>query len=198
MSAAAVCGKRRLSYFEEISTTSPPYCSSVSKRLRCGNSTYPEQVNPPAAAASSQPDYRSEWVEVLLREMTSASTMDDAKARAYSFLEGLEKSIRSDAATEAAAEISSSQNECTLLKQQLDTVIQENTNQCVMLKQQLDTVNQDNTILKKGICIQQERQKKTEEHLRNLEIENYGLQLHLRQATQVPQNNISGHFPDVC
>lgn len=44
---------------------------------------------------------RTEWVELFVREMTSASNIDDAKARASLALEAFEKSICARA-TEAA------------------------------------------------------------------------------------------------
>lgn len=42
----------------------------------------------------------SEWVELLVREMMSASNMDDARARASRVLDLLEKSIVARAGTE--------------------------------------------------------------------------------------------------
>lgn len=44
----------------------------------------------------------AEWVELFVREMLSASNIDDAKARASRALEVLEKSIRERVTTEAA------------------------------------------------------------------------------------------------
>lgn len=43
-----------------------------------------------------------EWVELFVREMMSASNMDDARARAARALEVLEKSICARAGAEAA------------------------------------------------------------------------------------------------
>lgn len=43
-----------------------------------------------------------EWVELLVREMASASSVDDAKARVSRALEALEKSICANATKEAA------------------------------------------------------------------------------------------------
>lgn len=117
MSAAVACRKRTSSFLEESSTTSPPpYSFPVSKRQMLHRySTSPEQVNPGDSVAAAA-SYRSEWVEVFLREMTSASTMDDAKARAYRLLEVLEKSINNQhASTEAASAESYSQKECVML-----------------------------------------------------------------------------------
>ncbi|KAJ0959778.1 hypothetical protein J5N97_000536, partial [Dioscorea zingiberensis] len=57
-----------------------------------------------ASEANVQPQAQeADWVELFVREMMSASNMDDAKARASSVLEVLEKSICSlRASTEAA------------------------------------------------------------------------------------------------
>ncbi|KAI3887649.1 hypothetical protein MKW92_045750 [Papaver armeniacum] len=159
----------------------------------------PQEVTPGDDASSQHslpqdglPKNGSEWVELFVREMTSASSVDDAKARASRLLEVLEKSIRSHASMEATG---NSQKEYAMLKQQLETLIRENT------------------ILKRAVSIQHERQKEYDgttqelqqlkqlvaqyqEQLRTLEVNNYALTIHLRQATQ--NNSISGHFhPDV-
>ncbi|KAI3973928.1 hypothetical protein MKX01_030504 [Papaver californicum] len=158
-----------------------------------------QEVTPGDAASSQHPLHQdglpkngSEWVELFVCEMTSASSVDDAKARASRLLEVLEKSIRSYASMEATR---SSQKEYVMLKQQLETLIRENT------------------ILKRAVSIQHERQKEFDgttqelqqlkqlvaqyqEQLRTLEVNNYALTIHLRQATQ--NNSISGRFhPDV-
>ncbi|OIS96789.1 PREDICTED: uncharacterized protein LOC109234189 isoform X2 [Nicotiana attenuata] len=134
----------------------------------------------------------TEWVELFVREMMSASNIDDAKARASRALEVLEKSICA-CATEATA--------CNFQ--------QEN----IMLKQQLEALIQENAILKRAVAIQHERQKEFEdrghelnqlkqsvaqyqEQLRTLEVNNYALSMHLKQAQQ--SNSIPGRFnPDV-
>ncbi|GAB2269501.1 hypothetical protein Dimus_004418 [Dionaea muscipula] len=127
----------------------------------------------------------AQWVELFVREMMSATSLDDARARAAKLLEVVEKSISSRACTEAA-----------------ETFQKEN----VMLKEQ-------NTILKHAVVIQHERQKEYEdmarelqhlkqlvpqyqEQLRNLEVSNYTLRMHLEQAQQ--SSSIPGRFhPDV-
>ncbi|XP_060210067.1 uncharacterized protein LOC132636970 isoform X1 [Lycium barbarum] len=134
----------------------------------------------------------TEWVELFVGEMMSASNIDDAKARASRALEVLEKSICAHA-TEATA--SSFQQENLMLKQQLEALIQENA------------------ILKRAVSIQHERQKEFEdrgnelnqlkqtvaqyqEQLRTLEVNNYALSMHLKQAEQ--SNSIPGRFnPDI-
>ncbi|KAF3679096.1 putative TBC1 domain family member 15-like [Capsicum annuum] len=132
-----------------------------------------------------------EWVELFVGEMMNASNIDDAKARASRTLEMLEKSICARATEEAAG------------------FQQEN----MMLKQQLEALIQENAILKRAVSIQHERQKEYEdrgnelnqlkqslaqyqEQLRTLEVNNYALSMHLKQAQQ-SNNSIPGRFnPD--
>ncbi|PHT52328.1 hypothetical protein CQW23_06790 [Capsicum baccatum] len=133
-----------------------------------------------------------EWVELFVGEMMNASNIDDAKARASRTLEMLEKSICARATEEAAG------------------FQQEN----MMLKQQLEALIRENAILKRAVSIQHERQKEYEdrgnelnqlkqslaqyqEQLRTLEVNNYALSMHLKQAQQ-SNNSIPGRFnPDV-
>ncbi|BFG24695.1 hypothetical protein CerSpe_109690 [Prunus speciosa] len=156
-------------------------------------------TNDEAAAASENPSVPSnlpadgaEWVELFVREMMSANSVDDARARAAKVLEVLEKSISARAGAEATQ---SFQKENMLLKQQIEGLIRENT------------------ILKRAVSIQHERQKEYEERnqefqnlkqlvsqyqeqLRTLEVNNYALTMHLKQAQQ--SNSIPGRFhPDV-
>ncbi|CAN0901158.1 hypothetical protein LINGRAHAP2_LOCUS21262 [Linum grandiflorum] len=134
----------------------------------------------------------AEWVELFVREMTSATNMDDAKARASRALEALEKSIYARAGAEAAKDFK-----------------MEN----VKLKEQVQLLIHENTILKRAVSIQHERQKEFEgrnqeleqlkklvaqyqEQLRTLEVNNYALSMHLQQAQQ--SSSIPGRFhPDV-
>ncbi|KAJ4831056.1 hypothetical protein Tsubulata_001797 [Turnera subulata] len=134
----------------------------------------------------------AEWVELFVREMMSASNMDDARARASRALEVLEKSICARAGAEAAKAFQ-----------------QEN----IMLKEQVEALIQENSILKRAVSIQHERQKEFEDRsqelqhlkqlvtqyqdqLRTLEVNNYALTMHLKQAQQ--SNSIPGRFhPDV-
>ncbi|KAM1173359.1 hypothetical protein ACFX13_026694 [Malus domestica] len=134
----------------------------------------------------------AEWVELVVREMMSASNMYDAKARASRVLEALEKSISACATTEVA-----------------QSFRQEN----MMLKEQMEAIIQENAILKRAVSTQHERQKEFEdrgqelqhlkqlvaqyqEQLRTLEVNNYALTMHLKQAQQ--SSSIPGRFhPDV-
>lgn len=137
----------------------------------------------------------NEWVELFVREMMNASDMKDAKDRASRALQALEKSINTRAGSDAAMQIS---------------LQQEN----LMLRQQLEAIVQENSLLKRAVVTQQKRQKETEdqsqelqrlrqmvtqyqEQLRTLEVNNYALTLHLKQAQQ-NNSSIPGRYnPDV-
>ncbi|KAK6148987.1 hypothetical protein DH2020_016512 [Rehmannia glutinosa] len=143
-------------------------------------------------AQNNLPVDGAEWVELIVNEMKSATSIDDARSRAASVLECLEKSISSRASAEVA-----------------QSFHKEN----LMLKEQIDVLLRDNVILKRAVSIQHERQKEYDmrnqeveqlkqvlahyqEQLRTLEVNNYALTLHLRQAQQ--SNSIPGRFnPDV-
>ncbi|XP_054785216.1 uncharacterized protein LOC129291734 [Prosopis cineraria] len=134
----------------------------------------------------------AEWVDLFVREMMSAITVDDARIRASRMLEVLERSISGHASAEATH------------------VIQKEN---MMLKEQIEGLTRENTILKSAFKIQHERQIEHEnksqelqqlkqlmsqyqEQLRTLEVNNYALAMHLKQAQQC--NSFPGRFhPDV-
>ncbi|XP_062178637.1 uncharacterized protein LOC133883351 [Phragmites australis] len=148
--------------------------------------------HPPAVDNYRTGNNGSEWVELFVREMTNASDIDDARARASRALEALEKSIVERAGAEAMLNLH-----------------KENT----MLKEQLTVVLGENAVLKRAVAIQHERQKEFDERsqevqslkqlvlqyqeqVRTLEINNYALTMHLKQAQQ--NNSMPGRFnPDV-
>ncbi|XP_022863392.1 uncharacterized protein LOC111383509 [Olea europaea var. sylvestris] len=133
----------------------------------------------------------AEWVDLLVGEVINASNVEDAKMRVSRALEVLEKSIFAHATASAK------------------NVQKDN----IALKQQLEALIQENTILKRAVSIQHERQKEFEERgqelhqlkqlvsqyqeqLRTLEVNNYALAMHLKQAQQ--SNSVPGRFhPDV-
>ncbi|KAF8107817.1 hypothetical protein N665_0116s0024 [Sinapis alba] len=137
----------------------------------------------------------TEWIDLFVTEMMSASDMKDAKERASRALEALEKSIKARAGADAALQSS---------------LQQEN----LMLRQQLEAIVQENSLLKRAVVTQQKRQRETEdqsqelqglrqmvsqyqEQLRTLEVNNYALTLRLKQAQQ-NNSSIPGRFhPDV-
>ncbi|KAA3485538.1 Ubiquitin system component Cue [Gossypium australe] len=144
------------------------------------------------SAPETLPVDDAEWVDLFVGEMMGASSVDDAKARAFKLLEVLEKSISENVAKEAA-QIFHKEN--------------------MMLKEQIQVLIQENMVLKRAVAIQHERQKEYQdkdnelEHLkqlvsqyqdqlRTLEVNNYALTMHLRQAQQ--SNSIPGRFhPDI-
>lgn len=81
-----------------------------------------------------------EWVELFVREMSCATGVDDAKARAAKALEVFEQWIRSRAAAEAEVLAAAHKEE-------------ENT----VLKQQIEEVKKENMILKRAVSVQNER-----------------------------------------
>lgn len=161
---------------------------------RVGAQVEQEQSAPIAnsTAQNSLPKDGNQWVELFVNEMMSSSSVDDARMRAAKVLEVLEKSVREQATAEVA-----------------DNYRKEN----IMLKQQIQALMNDNNILKRGIQIQHERQKdfdvknqeveqlkqmlsQYQEQLTKLEMTNYNLSWHLKQAQ--PSGSIPGHFnPDV-
>ncbi|KAL2482644.1 Ubiquitin system component Cue protein [Forsythia ovata] len=145
---------------------------------------------------SAGPDFPvdgADWVELLIREMMSASNVEDGKVRVSRVLVALEMSICARAS--ATAEASQSLQKNVLLKKELEVLIQENV------------------ILKRAVAIQHERQKEFEERgqelhqlkqlvsqyqeqLRTLEVNNYTLSMHVKQAQQ--SISITARFhPDV-
>ncbi|XP_042004315.1 uncharacterized protein LOC121753179 isoform X2 [Salvia splendens] len=149
-------------------------------------------VREESSGGSSFPASGAEWVELLVGQVLNASNVEDAKARVSKALEALEKSICANATEEAARSFQKDK---------------------VMLKQHLEAVIQENTVLKRAVSIQHERQKEFEEmgqemqklkelvsqyqeQVRSLEVNNYALAMHLKQAQQ--NHSISGRFhPDV-
>ncbi|KAH6771916.1 hypothetical protein C2S52_005347 [Perilla frutescens var. hirtella] len=152
-----------------------------------------------AATPSGEPQLQNNlpadgaaWVDLIVKEMMSATSIDDAKSRAARVLESLEKSISVQTGGKVA-EVFHKEN--------------------MMLKEQIEALLKDNAILKRAVSIQHERQKEYDERnaeaqqlkqllaqyqeqLRTLEVSNYALTMHLRQAQQ--SSSIPGHFhPDV-
>ncbi|CAK7356942.1 unnamed protein product [Dovyalis caffra] len=101
-----------------------------------------------APPPSNLPADGAEWVDLLVREMMSATSVDDARARASRVLEVLEKSISAHAAEESAE---SCQKENMVVKEKIQVLIRENT------------------ILKKAVAIQHERQKEFDDKNRELQ-----------------------------
>ncbi|KAL9260036.1 hypothetical protein AKJ16_DCAP05293 [Drosera capensis] len=121
----------------------------------------------------------AEWVELFVREMMSASNIDDARVRAARALEALEKSIFSRATAEAAQNF---QQETTMPKEQLQALIQENA------------------ILKRAVSIQHERQKEFDEKGQELQqlkqlVSQYQEQLRTLESSSTPSIQVLN--PDI-
>ncbi|KAG6773916.1 hypothetical protein POTOM_021260 [Populus tomentosa] len=191
MASAAVCGtKRSYSFKDEISSI------PLLKRIRC---TSPPGIRPPQPPPKENPVPKDpvpasgeQWVDLLVKEMTSATSVDDAKTRAGRVLEMLQKVI-SDQVTEEAAKGFETEN--------------------YALKESAEAFCQENGVLKRAVVIQHEMLKEGEEKekelkqfkemvehyqekVRMLEVNNYALSVHLNQALQ--GNSIGGRCnPDV-
>ncbi|XP_058226702.1 uncharacterized protein LOC131335395 [Rhododendron vialii] len=179
-----------LKFAEGNSETAEESNSNMGK----GTATTDGDTAPPAnlSAQDNVPLNGAEWVELFVTEMTSATSIDDARSRATRVLESLEKSITVRVGVEAT-----------------QSYHKEN----VMLREQIEVLLRENTILKRAVAIQHERQKEYDdrnqevqhlkqlvsqyqEQLRTLEVNNYALTIHLQQAQQ--SNSIPGRFnPDV-
>ncbi|BBN19268.1 hypothetical protein MPTK1_8g09210 [Marchantia polymorpha subsp. ruderalis] len=137
--------------------------------------------------AGNIPGDGTEWVDLLVREMLSASDLEDARMRATRLLEAFEKTVASR--TGVITEVVRKEN--------------------MALKEQLQGLLRDNHILKRAVAIQHERQLEHEERsreleavkqlltqhqeqLRSLELNNYALTLHLRKAQE--GSSIPGRF----
>ncbi|KAF9612987.1 hypothetical protein IFM89_004791 [Coptis chinensis] len=118
------------------------------------------------------PKNSAEWIEVFVNEMTSASSIDDAKARASMMLDVLEKSIRSEVS--GVVDI--------LYKEKMS------------LKEHWEKLSKYVVVLKQGVITQHARLKEAEsrieevqllkERVKKLESENYSLKFHLNQGQQ--------------
>ncbi|PNT66048.1 hypothetical protein BRADI_3g06250v3 [Brachypodium distachyon] len=100
-------------------------------------------------AGNCQTNHSSEWVDLFVREMTSASDINDARARASRALEVIEMSILERVGPE---------------------VVQNLSKENVMLKEQLAIILRENAVLKRGVAIQHERQKEFD--VRTQEVQN--------------------------
>lgn len=152
----------------------------------------PDEFGVQQAEASSQTQSEgSKWVELLVSQMMNASDLESARGRAMNTLEAFEKTVISRSAAV------------------IDDIQKEN----VALKEQNRGLVHDNQILKRAVAIQHERQQDHEgralelqqvkqllsqyqEQVRTLELNNYSLTLHLRQAQE--GSSMPGRFhPDV-
>ncbi|KAG0597087.1 hypothetical protein M758_UG309400 [Ceratodon purpureus] len=153
-------------------------------------SARPDQQQAEASSSPVQSE-GGKWVELLVSEMMSATDLDSARARASCTLESFEKTVMS----------------------RTSAVVEEVQKENVVLKEQNRGLMHDNQILKRAFAIQHERQQDHEsramelqqvkhllaqyqEQVRTLELSNYSLTIHLRQAQE--GSSMPGRFhPDV-
>ncbi|KAK0585672.1 hypothetical protein LWI29_032162 [Acer saccharum] len=130
----------------------------------------------------------SSWVDLFVHEMMNATDLDDFRGRAARILEAFEKSLTANSKTSKELEHAS-------------------------LKEHLQSLLNDNQILKRAVAIQHERHLEQEEksrevqhlklvlsqyqeQIRNLEMSNYALKLHLQRARE--SSSIPGQYhPDI-
>jgi len=145
---------------------------------------------PPAADASAP--LAPLWVDGIVQEMAGAANLQEARDRASILLHRFEGAVATRATTQGP-------------------VAKEN----VTLQVQVQALARDNSILKRAVAIQNSRQqehavreqevaelKQTivqyQEQLKNAEMQNYSLSLHLRQAMGNSMGNSHSRHPDIC
>ncbi|XP_004305570.1 PREDICTED: uncharacterized protein LOC101296699 [Fragaria vesca subsp. vesca] len=195
MAAALVlCGNKRSFFQDDVL----PSSLHLSKRLRCSSSSSssipPQRVTPLRRPAEETEPERfgkrakmthhenlsaEEWAELFVGEMSSATSVDDAKARAANALQVFEQLIRSRAAAEA--EVVTAQKE------------KEN----MVLKQENQEMKEENMILNERLKETEGRNQEYKKRVSTLEVDKYGLQLHLMQAQQCNTSIPLGFHPRV-
>ncbi|KAL9323196.1 hypothetical protein ACSQ67_011249 [Phaseolus vulgaris] len=139
--------------------------------------------------ADNFPADGAEWIDLFVREMTCATSVDDARARAARLLEVLEKSISAHASSGATTAL---QRENLMLKEQIEALTKEKNCFKSAFRIQLERLSDyDN----KNQELQQLKQlvSQYQEQIRTLEVNNYALRMHLNQAQQY--NSFPGRFP---
>ncbi|CAJ1955048.1 unnamed protein product [Sphenostylis stenocarpa] len=140
-------------------------------------------------AAGNFPADGAEWIDLFVREMTCATSVDDARARATRLLEVLEKSISTHASAGATTAL---QRENLMLKEQIEALTKEKN--CfksafrIQLERLSDYENKNHELQQLKQLVSQ-----YQEQIRTLEVNNYALRMHLNQAQQY--NSFPGRFP---
>ncbi|KAI9107555.1 hypothetical protein K1719_021592 [Acacia pycnantha] len=140
-------------------------------------------------ALNNLPADGAEWVDLFVREIAGATSIDDAKARAARILEVLEKSICECSHVEATHV---NQKENLVLKEQMGGLIKENNILKHAVKIQHERLaDYDNKVIE---CQHlKQALSHCQEQVRSLEVKNYTLVMHLQQSQQC--NTFPGHFP---
>mmetsp|Transcript_37988 Transcript_37988/g.82604 ORF Transcript_37988/g.82604 Transcript_37988/m.82604 type:complete len:278 (-) Transcript_37988:410-1243(-) len=152
----------------------------------------PEGEGPPPAVDEAAP-LAPLWVDGVVQEMAGATNLQEARDRAANLLHKFEAAVTEKASTQGQ-------------------VAKENAT----LQVQVQALARDNTILKRAVAIQNARQQEHanreqevaqlqqtivqyQEQLRNAELHNYALSMHLRQATSSgADNTYNPRNPDIC
>ncbi|XP_004486658.1 uncharacterized protein [Cicer arietinum] len=151
--------------------------------------------NGDASASGNQPAENNlpadgpEWIDLFVREMTCATSVDDARARAAKLLEVLEKSISAHASSGAITDL---QRENLMLKYQVELLTKERNCFKSAFRIQLERLSDYED---KERELQQLKQlvSQYQEQIRTLEVNNYALRMHLNQAQKY--NPFPGSFP---
>ncbi|XP_074563375.1 uncharacterized protein LOC141819998 isoform X2 [Curcuma longa] len=142
-------------------------------------------------ATSNLPANRSGYAELLLKELTSASDLNDAKTHASRILELFEKFVAAHTSHEALQNLS---KENEKWKQQVEVLLHENN----ILKQAVSIQHERlRTFDAQNEEVQQLRQmlSQCKEQIWTLEMNNYSLGVHLKVAQQ--SSSFPGrHHPD--
>ncbi|TKY48064.1 hypothetical protein E2542_SST25478 [Spatholobus suberectus] len=140
-------------------------------------------------ASGNFPADGAEWIDLFVREMTCATSVDDARARAARLLEVLEKSISAHASSGATTPL---QRENLMLKEQIEALTKEKNCFKSAFRIQLERLSDYES---KNQELQQLKQlvSQYQEQIRTLEVNNYALRMHLNQAQQY--NPFPGRFP---
>lgn len=143
----------------------------------------------PQPGSSNFPADGAEWIDLFVREMTCATSVDDARARAARLLEVLEKSITAHASSGATTDL---QRENLMLKEQIEALTKEKNCFKSAFRIQLERLSDYEN---KNQELQQLKQlvSQYQEQIRTLEVNNYALRMHLNQAQQY--NPFPGRFP---
>lgn len=151
-----------------------------------------QQTQQAAAAANGLPQSADEWVDLVVREMTAAADMADARARASKVLQAFEQ------AAVQHSNFAAQGGEAERLRGQLADMLRENQ------------------LLKRAVAIQNGRMQELsgkeaeaaqlramlegyQQKVHALEVQNYSLALHLKQATDGKDASQAGGFrnPDI-
>lgn len=146
-----------------------------------------QQAAAAAAAVPSGPQTAEQWIDALVQEMAAAKDMEDARSRAGKLLQAFEQFVTARNKAEAAPPGSA--------QARVEEVTRENTilKRAVQIQnaklQEASTKDQEIAGLKQMLGQYQER-------LRQMELNNYSLALHLQKATN-DRSQTCNRPPDV-